>query len=474
MFCSFIDHCLPGFSLPAPRTTLGLLKKPSRGEEPGPPQPWASPGRSAQPGHVGGGRRCFPAQLWGEGAQEAGGSCGFGRDGGFSAGSCHLEAISGAEGAAFPGPHTLAGPAGTQPAASPSRPRGVPRPLPARGHGVARPRGCSEAMPAEWAPACGPGQAVFAHGVSVSPPSSRLSGAFWSPVGTGALPACPDGSVTQPLPVLHRTEVALHPTCLQLEHSPRGLSSGRAVGIRVCPPGGFSPRCSPSFPPLGGANRDSAVLGMQSTNGRSLGDARGCSPPTSNTQPLSQLGQHPVDSGDPAGPGAADTQGDRQQQRAKADAEHQRWFPVAENPHPAHGRGEAQQGEPGLRRWVTQVSVPHLVVSYSACGAMPEKGKVGRWLQGNPRGGAGQGARGGTVTAASPPPRLSRRRPSSSRRRSTSSPWSRRRPGYCSRTPSSSGSSRCCPRRWEGTVLGAGEGTVPAAQHFAAAPRGPS
>uniref|UniRef100_A0A8B9D1N1 Uncharacterized protein n=1 Tax=Anser brachyrhynchus TaxID=132585 RepID=A0A8B9D1N1_9AVES len=143
-------------------------------------------------------------------------------------------------------------------------------------------------MPAERAPACGPGQAVFAHGVSISPPSSRLSGAFWSPVGTGALPACPDGSVTQPLPVLHRTEVALHPTCLQLEHSPRGLSSGRAVGIR--------------------------------------------------------LGQHPVDSGDPAGPGAADTQGDRQQQRAKADAEHQRWFPVAENPHPAHGRGEAQQG----------------------------------------------------------------------------------------------------------------------------------
>uniref|UniRef100_A0A8B9DGY2 Uncharacterized protein n=1 Tax=Anser cygnoides TaxID=8845 RepID=A0A8B9DGY2_ANSCY len=131
--------------------------------------------------------------------------------------------------------------------------------------------------------------------------------------------------------------------------SPRGVRPGSAplpepgplVGLLAAGSGSGRPpvRRKPWAGVLPGAGR-----GMQSTNGRSLGDARGCSPPTSNTQPLSQLGQHPVDSGDPAGPGAADTQGDRQQQRAKADAEHQRWFPVAENPHPAHGRGEAQQG----------------------------------------------------------------------------------------------------------------------------------
>uniref|UniRef100_A0A8C0FCT5 Transcription factor AP-4 n=1 Tax=Bubo bubo TaxID=30461 RepID=A0A8C0FCT5_BUBBB len=46
----------------------------------------------------------------------------------------------------------------------------------------------------------------------------------------------------------------------------------------------------------------------------------------------------------PAGPGATDTQGNRQQQRETADAEHQCWLPVSENPHPTHGRGEAQQG----------------------------------------------------------------------------------------------------------------------------------
>lgn len=189
-----------------------------------------------------------------------------------------------------------------------------------------------------------------------------------------------------------------------------------------------------------------------------------CSPPTSHTQRLSQLGQHPVDSGDPAGPGAADTQGDRQQQRAKADAEHQRRFPVAENPHPAHGRGEAQQGELGLWPWVTWVSVPHLVLPCTASGAMPGKGKVGVVLAaGKPQGRYRAGGSGRDHDFCLTTPRLSRRRPSSSRRRSTSSPWSRRRPGYCSRTPSSSGSSRCCPGRCEGTVPGAGEGTVPAA-----------
>lgn len=72
---------------------------------------------------------------------------------------------------------------------------------------------------------------------------------------------------------------------------------------------------------------------------------QGCSPLLPNPMPFLQLGQHPVDSGDPAGPGASDTQGNRQQQRETADAEHQCWLPVSENPHPTHGRGEAQQGE---------------------------------------------------------------------------------------------------------------------------------
>lgn len=82
---------------------------------------------------------------------------------------------------------------------------------------------------------------------------------------------------------------------------------------------------------------------------RARGDAvswqQGCRSLLPNPGSLSQLGQHPVDSGDPAGPGAADTQGNRQQQRETADAEHQCWLPVPENPHPTHGWGEAQQGE---------------------------------------------------------------------------------------------------------------------------------
>lgn len=82
---------------------------------------------------------------------------------------------------------------------------------------------------------------------------------------------------------------------------------------------------------------------------KARGDAvswqQGCSPLFPNPTSLSQLGQHPTDSRDPAGPGAADTQGNRQQQRETADAEHQCWLPVPENSHPTHGWGEAQQGE---------------------------------------------------------------------------------------------------------------------------------
>uniref|UniRef100_G1TW97 Transcription factor AP-4 n=1 Tax=Oryctolagus cuniculus TaxID=9986 RepID=G1TW97_RABIT len=55
-------------------------------------------------------------------------------------------------------------------------------------------------------------------------------------------------------------------------------------------------------------------------------------------------GQHSTDPGDAAGPGAADPAGDRQQQRAAAHAEHQRGLPVPQDPHPPHGRREAQQG----------------------------------------------------------------------------------------------------------------------------------
>ncbi|XP_031451134.1 transcription factor AP-4 isoform X1 [Phasianus colchicus] len=69
-------------------------------------------GRRARPPSLG----RFPAQLRGEGAQEAGGSCGFGRDGGFSAGSCQLEAISRAERASLLRATHAGGPAGTQPA----------------------------------------------------------------------------------------------------------------------------------------------------------------------------------------------------------------------------------------------------------------------------------------------------------------------------------------------------------------------
>lgn len=54
---------------------------------------------------------------------------------------------------------------------------------------------------------------------------------------------------------------------------------------------------------------------------------------------------------------------------------------------------------------------------------------------------------------------LTHRQPSSSRQPSTSSPWSRKRLGYCSRTPSSSGSSRYCPRDGTG-----GNGTILAGQ----------
>lgn len=98
-----------------------------------------------------------------------------------------------------------------------------------------------EAMPVEQAPTRGSGQGVFfAQGVSVSPSSSRLSGAFWSSVGTGAFPACPDGSVREPLPVLHRTEVVLRPSYLHLEHPPRGLSMAVLLGFGSALPEGSS------------------------------------------------------------------------------------------------------------------------------------------------------------------------------------------------------------------------------------------
>ncbi|XP_058013718.1 transcription factor AP-4 isoform X2 [Ahaetulla prasina] len=60
-------------------------------------------------------------------------------------------------------------------------------------------------------------------------------------------------------------------------------------------------------------------------------------------QPKRAPGQHPPDPRDAEGPGTTDTQGDRQQQRAKAHAEHQCRISVPENSHPTHGRGEAQQ-----------------------------------------------------------------------------------------------------------------------------------
>lgn len=174
-------------------------------------------------------------------------------------------------------------------------------------------------------------------------------------------------------------------------------------------------------------------------------------PPSPNAEPLSQPGQHPTDSGDPAGPGAADTQGDRQQQREKADAEHQCRLPVAENPHPAHGRGEAQQGERGAGAAAAGDALGELCweEGLEAVLCVPLAGNSSRdagwdwgWVL----------ARSRAVLLTVPP--VLRRRPSSSRRLSTSSPWSRRRPGYYSRTPSSSGSSRWCSGRWEGgTVL---------------------
>uniref|UniRef100_A0A8C7EXA9 Transcription factor AP-4 n=1 Tax=Neovison vison TaxID=452646 RepID=A0A8C7EXA9_NEOVI len=46
----------------------------------------------------------------------------------------------------------------------------------------------------------------------------------------------------------------------------------------------------------------------------------------------------------PSGPGAADSAGDRQQQRAETHAEHQRGLPVPQDPHPPHRWREAQQG----------------------------------------------------------------------------------------------------------------------------------
>lgn len=136
MGCS-VRHCVPGCHL-APRAHIAVLRVGSdemQGHVLPLPLPLLIPlilhaccppgltvltqgphrsqaGRRPRPPSLG----RFPAQLRGEGAQEAGGSCGFGRDGGFSAGSCQLEAISGAERAAFSGPHTPVAPAGTQPA----------------------------------------------------------------------------------------------------------------------------------------------------------------------------------------------------------------------------------------------------------------------------------------------------------------------------------------------------------------------
>lgn len=174
-------------------------------------------------------------------------------------------------------------------------------------------------------------------------------------------------------------------------------------------------------------------------------------PPSPNVELLSQPGQHPTDSGDPAGPGAADTQGDRQQQREKADAEHQCWLPVSENPHPAHGRGEAQQGERGAGATALGDALGELCweegLEAVLCVALAgNSSRDAGWEQGCVL------ARSRAVLPHRAPGFLCRR-PSSSRRLSTSSLWSRRRPGYYSRTPSSSGSSRCCPGRWEGTVL---------------------
>ncbi|KAI2576853.1 transcription factor AP-4 [Homo sapiens] len=54
--------------------------------------------------------------------------------------------------------------------------------------------------------------------------------------------------------------------------------------------------------------------------------------------------QHSTNPRDSAGPGAADSAGDRQQQRAETHAEHQRGIPVPQDPHPPHRRREAQQG----------------------------------------------------------------------------------------------------------------------------------
>lgn len=93
-------------------------------------------GRRAGPPSLG----RFPAQLRGKGAQEAGGSCGFGRDGGFSAGSCQLEAISRAERASFSGPHTPVAPRGRN-----------RRSQPARGHSAA-PQRCRFAGEASAGP----------------------------------------------------------------------------------------------------------------------------------------------------------------------------------------------------------------------------------------------------------------------------------------------------------------------------------
>lgn len=61
-----------------------------------------------------------------------------------------------------------------------------------------------------------------------------------------------------------------------------------------------------------------------------------------------------------------------------------------------------------------------------------------------------EGTLGSPVSAC--PSWLPHRQPSSSRQPSTSSPWSRKRLDYCSRTPSSSGSSRYCPRDGTGGV----------------------
>lgn len=60
--------------------------------------------------------------------------------------------------------------------------------------------------------------------------------------------------------------------------------------------------------------------------------------------PPLQSGQHSFDPRNGPGPGEANPPRDRQQQRASAHAEHQRWIPVTQNAHPSQRWRETQQG----------------------------------------------------------------------------------------------------------------------------------